>query len=123
MNTAESLKTAKGSKTRKPRKQWKRTEIEPSDNGGHIVTHHYERPGGEKEPYMQSPESVKAVFGSGPETIAHLSDHLGVKPPAAHLKKENSKTQPDRPSSKGKAPAADKKAELAEQEPEEEDEA
>lgn len=48
-------------------------EVKPAENGGHVVTHHYENTG------MEYRKPDVHAFGAGPETIHHLMDHLGVK--------------------------------------------
>jgi hypothetical protein len=113
---ASGMHTATGKKTRKAKKKWDHSEIKPTDNKGHIVTHHFTRG---TEP-MQTPESVTHAFGEGPETVAHLMDHMGVDKAAmlAHLQGETQKSQPKRPHSQvEEADDADAAHELAESEP------
>jgi len=73
MAYAGELKTASTS-DRKAAKKLDRITIKPAKNGGHSVEHHYQQNGmgAYHEPDVYA-------FGSGPETIAHLNDHLGVK--------------------------------------------
>lgn len=62
----------------------RRIEIEPSENGGHTVTHHLkEKPMHSTKHGMigsgyQEPE--RHVFGKeeGHEMIAHVAEHLGI---------------------------------------------
>jgi len=58
-------------------------EIEPAENGGHTVTHHWkpmQREGkhGIQETYVE-PESHVFGAGEGKKMMAHISDHLGIK--------------------------------------------
>ena len=49
--------------------------VKSAKNGGFTVEHHYQNDGGSatyKQPDIYA-------FGDGPETAAHLNDHLGVK--------------------------------------------
>jgi len=71
---ASGIHSAKGSKSRKPRKKLKSTNIEYADNGGHIVTHRYTR-GREDEGMFPSVEE-RHVFSSGADTLNHMGSHL-----------------------------------------------
>lgn len=66
----------------KGRKSLHHIEIKNAKNGGHVVSHHYESDG------MAYHKPDEYAFGSGPETVHHLMDHLGVKENEmiAHLK-------------------------------------
>lgn len=63
--------TPKGSSAKK----LDRLEVKPAKNGGHVVEHHFDNSG--SGVFYHRPD-VHA-FGSGPEVIHHLMDHLGVK--------------------------------------------
>lgn len=65
------------------KKMMRRMEIEPAENGGHMVTHHYkESPHHSSKMGMsmayQEPE--KHVFGpeEGHEMLAHIANHLSI---------------------------------------------
>jgi len=69
------------------KKRLRRMEIEPADNGGHLVRHHFEanlryRRGlaGGFEEAARAPE--EHVFGRGEhkELLEHIGQHLGLKP-------------------------------------------
>lgn len=63
-----------------------RIEIEPSENGGHTVTHH-KKPkmsrdrGAHSGMSMGYEEPEKHVFGKGEghEMLAHVANHLGIE--------------------------------------------
>ena len=114
-NTAESMKSVKGTKTRKPRKELESTTIKPSDNKGYDVTHRYTNPPGngpDSAMSMQSPEEVKNVFGSGEDMMKHLHEHFKIKE-VAKLKGDTSKNQPAKSHTEKKAAkeAAEEKGE------------
>lgn len=94
-NTAESQKSVKGTKTRKPRKELDSITIKPSDNKGYIATHRYVQKAAEgKGDYpMQSSEEQEHVFGSGEDLMKHMHQHLKIKE-ASKLKGTTSKNQP-----------------------------
>lgn len=63
-------------------KEIRRIEIEPAENGGHTVTHHYKEQvkrgrHGESHHYV---EPEKHVFGpeEGHEMLAHVANHLAI---------------------------------------------
>jgi hypothetical protein len=68
-------------------KQLRSMEIEPAENGGHVVTQRYKaRPVLRKGAMsggmgMDSPESEQHVFGPGDgrKLHAHIAQHLGLK--------------------------------------------
>lgn len=64
------------------KKEIRRIEIEPAENGGHTVTHHYkpmqrESKHGVMENYV---EPEQHVFGAdeGHEMLAHVANHLEI---------------------------------------------
>ena len=66
-------------------KEIRRIEIEPAENGGHTVTHHYKdavRHGkhGDVSRYV---EPEHHVFGpdEGHEMLAHVANHLAIPEP------------------------------------------
>jgi hypothetical protein len=68
--------------------QIRRIEIEPAENGGHTVTHHYkEEPRKNSRSHagvaMEYHEPEHHVFGKeeGHEMLAHLANHLGIAEP------------------------------------------
>ena len=78
----------------------RRIEIEPSENGGHTVTHHYKEeqrkdnraPSGVSMAY-QEPE--QHVFGKseGHEMLAHVANHLNI--PESQGEPEQEKEEPE----------------------------
>lgn len=65
----------------------RRIEIEPSDNGGHTVTHHFkDTPGKGLSSTYHASESH--VFGEqeGHEMLAHVANHLKIAEPEEHGK-------------------------------------
>jgi hypothetical protein len=75
------------------KKEIRRIEIEPAENGGHTVTHSYkpiQREGrhGMSENYV---EPEKHVFGAdeGHEMLAHVANHLEI--PETTINKEDPK--------------------------------
>jgi hypothetical protein len=119
-NTAESQKSARATKMRKPRKMLSHSELRAADNKGFIVTHHYETPPS-KDGAMPSygmPEKEEHVFANGADMINHLKDKFKVKDEAS-----TSKGQPARPASKGAAtPKEDADEEEADDSEEDDDE-
>lgn len=75
---AHEIREAKAQKRRSP-KRLSRMEIEPAKGGGAIVTHRYERSGGDGYPSYAPDE--KHVFGpgDGKKMIAHVAKHAGIK--------------------------------------------
>jgi hypothetical protein len=71
---ASGIHSAKGQKSRKPRKKLRSITVEPTDNGGHVVTHRYSR-GGQDDGMFPS-EEQRYSFGSGADTVNHLGSHL-----------------------------------------------
>lgn len=72
-------------------------EVRPAENGGAVVTHHYESATRGLADHYKPPDVF--AFGKGPEVVHHLMDHLGVKENEmmAHLKgqaKGAAKTKP-----------------------------
>lgn len=65
------------------KREIRRMEIEPAENGGHTVTHHYK-----EQPHhssksgmgMQYVEPEHHVFGAeeGHEMLAHIANHLQI---------------------------------------------
>jgi hypothetical protein len=67
----------------KEHREIRRMEIEPAENGGHTITHHYkERPRHSSKmgvmPGYEEPEHH--VFGpeEGHEMLAHIANHLSI---------------------------------------------
>ena len=65
------------------KREMRRMEIEPAENGGHTVTHHYrETPthSGKGGVQMAYQEPEHHVFGAdqGHEMLAHLANHLNI---------------------------------------------
>lgn len=78
------MKAALESKTpAKPK--FARIEIEPSENGGHTVTHHMKAMPMHSSKHGMMPgayhEPEKHVFGEGEghEMLAHVANHLGIE--------------------------------------------
>ena len=64
-------------------KEIHRIEIEPAENGGHTVTHHFkptEKPGKGLSYDYDRPRSETHVFGKGEghEMLAHVANHLQI---------------------------------------------
>ena len=57
----------------KAAKRLKHIKVDPADNGGFIVSHHY-HPG-----YGGTPKPDKHVFADYAGMHSHLSSHMGVK--------------------------------------------
>jgi hypothetical protein len=58
-------------------------EIEPVENGGHIVTHRYKSQpkvgrGGDLSTQYVEPEKFTFGKSEGPKLHAHIAEHLGV---------------------------------------------
>lgn len=66
-------------------KEMRRMEIEPAENGGHTVTHHYKESMREGKHGIQSSyvEPEHHVFGAdqGHEMLAHVANHLAIPEP------------------------------------------
>lgn len=65
------------------KRELRRIEIEPAENGGHTVTHHYkETPSHSSKSGMgmQYHEPEHHVFGEheGHEMLAHIANHLSI---------------------------------------------
>ena len=64
------------------KKEIRRIEIEPAENGGHTVTHHYKEMQREGKHGIQSSyvEPEHHVFGpeDGHEMLAHVANHLEI---------------------------------------------
>lgn len=103
MGMGEPPKVAKGAKTRKARKKLKRMIIEPSDNGGHVVTHEYERKGSDGPMEFGSREEEKHAFGTKEETGDHIMSHLGLAKKVAHMKGKTSANQKEKQAPKAEA--------------------
>ena len=74
-------------------KQLERIEIQPAENGGHVVTHHYARkPSGKSQAFYMGEEPEKHVFGKGEhrELVAHVTSALHL-PEAKEEQEEASK--------------------------------
>ncbi len=60
-----------------------RMEIEPAENGGHTVTHHYKSSPSMVRGHMESHyvEPEKHIFSEseGHKAIAHIAEHAGIK--------------------------------------------
>ena len=77
------------------KKEIRRMEIEPAENGGHTVTHSYkpmQREGkhGMQESYM---EPEHHVFGAdeGREMLTHVANHLSIPVTDTTINKEDPK--------------------------------
>lgn len=73
---------------KKEHRKMRRMEIEPSENGGHTVTHHYKeemRPNSKSHTgvMMGGSEPEHHVFGAheGHEMLAHVANHLQIAEP------------------------------------------
>lgn len=84
----------------------RRIEIEPAENGGHTVSHHYKesakRDGKSHSGMaMMMPEPEHHVFGKdeGHEMLAHIANHLGIAEPKdkaeEHEEEEEETTEED----------------------------
>lgn len=75
------------------KKEIRRMEIEPAENGGHTVTHHYKEMTKEGRHGIQISyvEPEHHVFGAdeGHEMLAHVANHLDIP--------ELSEDEPDEP--------------------------
>ena len=58
----------------------RRMEIEPSDNGGHTVTHSYKSSPGKSGAFMESEPSKSYTFGPGDheKLLTHVDTHLNL---------------------------------------------
>ena len=74
-------------------KMIRRIEIEPSENGGHTVTHHYkEMPthSSKEGVSMRYTEPEHHVFGKeeGHDMLAHVANHLKIAEPKEEAEEE-----------------------------------
>jgi hypothetical protein len=62
------------------KKEMRRMEIEPAENGGHTVTHHYREAVGKGGMSGSYQEPEQHVFGAneGHEMLAHVANHLEI---------------------------------------------
>jgi hypothetical protein len=67
------------------KKEMRRMEIEPAENGGHTVTHHYREMQREGKHGIQTSyvEPEHHVFGAdeGHDMLAHVANHLAIPEP------------------------------------------
>lgn len=58
----------------------RRMEIEPAENGGHMITHYYKEQAGRVNEAMRYHEPEKHVFGAdeGHDMLAHIANHLEI---------------------------------------------
>ena len=78
-------------------KELRRIEIEPAENGGHTVTHHYKEATreGKHGVQMSYVEPEQHVFGAkeGHAMLAHVANHLAI--PESEGAKEESQETPE----------------------------
>lgn len=101
---SKEMVTASASAQGTPKNTLDHIRISPAKNGGHTVEHHYKNSGMNA---YKSPDIY--AFGSGPETMAHLNDHLGVK--------ENKKVAKMKGAGYTSSPGGKADDEMAEKEP------
>src|SRR5690348_13359890 len=75
---AHEIREAKAQKQRSP-KRLVRIEIEPAKGGGSVVTHRYERKGGDGYPSYEPEEKHVFGAGEGAKMLAHVARHAGIR--------------------------------------------
>lgn len=82
-------------------KQLHRIEIEPAENGGHTVKHHFREIAKDSKSHagvsMRYHEPESHVFGpeEGHEMLAHIANHLGIKEPDGEREREHEVEEED----------------------------
>jgi hypothetical protein len=73
-----AMRTASGKVAGASARKLRMMEIEPADNGGHAITHHFVPTGASVDSF--SPPEVHS-FGpeEGHEVVEHIKKHLGIK--------------------------------------------
>lgn len=91
MQMSEAMEVNAASRRAKTRKKLDHVRIEPAENGGHTVEHHFEHQDG---PYR---EPEQHVFGKGEheKMLAHVANALKLPEPAAEEHGEGGEEEGD----------------------------